>query len=277
MAEKQLGRLKTAESSLSICIALNRHSPYGYQARDAVLTGLGRNEDVISDLDKALELQPDSLSNLVNRGIAKFASGDLVGAESDLTAAIVGDYPETRLYFLRARVRDKIGNRTGSDTDRKSGIELEPVTEDDWLARSVARLPKDPDGALQDLDECVKRFPRSHRAWENKAHINDSYLHKPSDSIHALDEAIRIEPESAQALAGRGVLKARNGDFSGARSDAVRSLEAASIAGLANSPDLDDRPEVLYQVAGIYALTSKDKPTDLDRCLFLLSRAIQHC
>lgn len=276
MAEKQMGRLKAAEASLSTCIALNPHLSDGYQGRAIVLTALGRNQEAIADLNTALERQPASLSILVNRGIAKFASGDLAGAEADLTAAIVGGYPETRLYFLRARVRDKIGNRNGADADRKSGFEFEPITEDDWLAHSVARLPKDPEGALKDLDHCLQRFPRSHRAWENKAHIYDAYLRNPSDSIGALDEAIRIAPDSAQALAGRGVLKARNGDFSGARADAVRSLDAVSVAGRANAPDLDDRPDILYQVAGIYALTSKNKPTDLDRCLFLLSRAIQH-
>jgi Flp pilus assembly protein TadD len=94
--------------------------------------------------------------------------------------------------------------------------------------------------------------------------VLSEYLHQPGAAIAALTEAIRLEPDAAVNYAGRGVVLARQGDFHAARADADKALE------------LSDEPNVVYQVAGIYALTAKDMPTDRDRALFLLNRAVHH-
>jgi hypothetical protein len=63
--------------------------------------------------------------------------------------------------------------------------------------------------------------------------------------------------------AGRGVLLARLG----------RRDEALRDAG--DAERLDPRSEVLYQTAGIYALTSRTNPTDLKDAIRLLAAAMR--
>ena len=70
-------------------------------------------------------------------------------------------------------------------------------------------------------------------------------------------------PESVLALAGRGVLLARNKK----RDDALADARAALM--------LDVSPSTLYQVACIYSLTSIEKKDDRLQAIRLLSAALR--
>src|SRR5262249_20807559 len=95
-------------------------------------------------------------------------------------------------------------------------------------------------------------------------YVLSEVLKKPAEALAVLDTAVTRHPESALAYAGRGVLRARAGDYAGAKADAERAL------------GLDCRPLVVYQVAGIYALSAKLSPADRDRAVDLLGRALHH-
>ena len=130
------------------------------------------------------------------------------------------------------------------------------------MARGLARADADPSGALADFDEALALNPRSFPALQNKAFVFSEKLNKPSDAVAALDRAIDLYPDSLPSRAGRAVLLARKGDRAAAHRDAERCL------------GLNPGADIVYQVAGAYALTSRTVPEDARVALRLLTDAL---
>lgn len=97
---------------------------------------------------------------------------------------------------------------------------------------------------------------------ENLAYVTEECLRRPDDAIKALDRLLEINPDSAKDYAGRGVIHARQQHTDLARKDAVTALKHS------NGPD------VVYQVAGIYALLGRQTPADREQAIFLLTEAL---
>jgi hypothetical protein len=87
------------------------------------------------------------------------------------------------------------------------------------------------------------------------------YLNRGPDAVAALDRLLEQYPTSARAWGGRAVLRARLGDRAAAHRDATECLRR------------DTGPGTLYQLAGVYALTSKAQPEDRREALRLLAAA----
>src|SRR5262249_14800221 len=104
--------------------------------------------------------------------------------------------------------------------------------------------------------------PRSLAALQNKAHLL-SKLGRNAEAARALDQAVDLYPDYVPARAGRGVLRARLGDRDAAHRDAEDCLAR------------DKKPLTLYQLAGVYALTSRQDPDDRREAFRLLSAALQ--
>jgi len=261
---QNLDQHASAVGRFDTCIALTPEFASARHLRGSSLLQIGRTQDALRELDRAHALEPNDLAIRIDRAIARLTASDLTGAEADVTAAIEGGYDETHVYFLRARIRQRAGNPAAAGADRREGFERNPRSERDWIARAVARLPGDPKAALSDLDRCIELFPSTRLALENKAHVLCEYLRRPGEATAVLDRVVASHPTSALAHSGRGVLRARSGDFVGARADADRALA------------LEERPLVWYQVAGIFALTAQDRPADRDRAVYLLGKALHH-
>src|SRR5262249_57799695 len=117
----RLGQEAEAMACYSSCIALWPDYPWSYFNRGSVL--LRRDaEQARADLDEAVRLDPHQPEFYVNRALALNALGRYAEAVADLTRALEKGAGETRLYFLRARVRDKAGDRAGAQRDREEGL-----------------------------------------------------------------------------------------------------------------------------------------------------------
>jgi serine/threonine-protein kinase len=198
-----------------------------------------------------------------NRALAKFFLGDHPGALADLTH-LVEEGPSTlRVFFLRSKVRENMGDLEGARQDREEGLSREPESEIDWIARGVARRVRDPQGALADYDRALLLNPHSLSGLRNKANVLAERLGRVEEAIAALDKILALDPDDVPARASRGVLRARLGRRAAAHADARESLRR------------DSQPGVLYQVAGIYALTSREEPGDRREAFRLLSAALR--
>jgi tetratricopeptide (TPR) repeat protein len=212
--------------------------------------------------DEVIRVRPEMRQAYYNRALANFHLGDLPGARADLTHVLSDSKPPLRAYFLRAKVRAKEGDREGARRDQEDGLRAEPRDEQDLTARGLARQSRDPRAALADYDGALKLNPRYRAAFQNKANVLAENLGRTDEAIKALDQVLALYPNYVPARAGRGVLHARLGRREAAHADARETLRTNS------------EPFTIYQVAGIYALTSRQEPADRREALRLLESSL---
>ncbi len=251
-----------AAATLTTTLALRPEFWRGYHWRGRAYLELKEFARAEADFTEVLSRRPEFVPALVCRAQARLARKHYAGAEADLTAALDFDPDHTRLYFLRARVRRAAGDLVAAQRDFDEGMRRQPTDELSWLARGEARLPGDPKGALADFEQALRLNPHSYSAAQNKAHVLAEYLQKPVQAIATLDPVITRHPDYTEARIGRGVLHARLGHRQAALDDARESLRR------------DTRPLILYQAGCIYALTSRQEPSDQLEAFRLLRRAL---
>lgn len=252
-----------AAASLEASLALRPEAAAGHYLRARVHHELGEHDKAVAEFDEAIRLRPSDLNPYIDRALAKLSRKELKGAEEDLTYALKEGTLATRVYFIRARVRQLRGDAAGAASDHAEGLKREPRDEVSWVARGVARMAADPNGALADFDRALRINDRYAPALEDKASVLAERLGRTEEAIAALDAVVRIAPEHGPSLASRGVLLARLGR----RDAALRDAREAER--------LDPRPEVLYQAAGIWALTSRKVDADRAEALRLLQAALR--
>src|SRR5262249_33120116 len=143
------------------------------------------------------------------------------------------------------------------------GLKRTPEDELSWVARGMARLAREPEGALADFEEALRLNPRSREALQNKAHVLAEVLGKTAEAVAVLDQSVRYYPDHVPARGGRGVLLARLGRRGPALEDAAAMLRQ------------DDHAATLYQVACVYALTSRQQPEDRRQANRYLGEALK--
>ena len=258
-----LGHDADAIACYDACLALEPDAHQVWHNRGLAHLRRGEFLKARTDFDRALEIKPGVSDAYFNRALAKKALREFTAAEADLTKALEHGSAYTRIYFVRSDVRARLGDKAGADADRAEGLRREPIEESCWTARGLARIKNDPAGALADLDRAIARNPQYRPALVNKAHVLAEVLHRPADAVAVLDQAIKHHPEHAGLRAGRAVYLARLGRREDAHCDADEALRLSTDAA------------TRYQVAGVYALTSKSHPEDQREAFRLLALALK--
>ncbi len=263
LCHEAMGRPDEAAACYSNGIASWPRFHHFYLERGLIRLRQGDYGPARTDFDLAIDLNPDLADAYINRALARRGLGDAAGAIADYTLALERATGQTRIYFMRAKARDQLGDRQGATRDRHEGLRREPGDVLSWVARGLAwqRLEGDLDQALADIEQALMLDSRSPEALHNKAYILEQLGRLPQ-AIDMLDRLLEVTPEDLAALRVRGVFKARLGHRREAHRDAEEALRR------------DVRPETLYQVAGIYALTSTIVPEDRRRALELLQAAL---
>ena len=256
------GQFEAARRNFDLVINLHPDWPWPILLRGGMELKANRPREAAADFDRALTLRPGLVDALINRGLARLALADSAGAVADLSAALAQPTAPSRAWFIRATARERLGDAAGAQSDHAEGLRRIPNDHVGWVARAVAKLPGDPQGALADIDKALRRNPRYFPALQNRAAILSESLGRTDEAITLLDRTIGLHPHEIAACTGRGILLARVGRRSEAHEDA-RKAQA-----------LDRGPETLYRVAGIYALTARTHPDDARKALRLLAAAI---
>lgn len=258
----RLGMDARAEACYATCVALKPDFHWAYFNRGLALYRQQVYHLACDDFDAVLALRPDLADAYLNRALSRQGLQQFKEAEQDLTAALDHGGP-TRLYFLRARVREKLGNKKGANADTLEAMRLPPQDEKSWIARGIYQLNRDPKAALADFEQALRVNPHSADALQNKAHVLAEKMGQNQESLKALNRLLELYPDSVKARNGRGVVLARLGKRDAALRDAEETLRR------------DATPPRLYQVACIYALTSKLNSDDRLQAFQLLSAALR--
>jgi serine/threonine protein kinase/tetratricopeptide (TPR) repeat protein len=261
--QASLGRLDDAFESYSIGIALAPTLHWAHFNRGLIALDKRDFSQALDDFNRVLARRPDLAGALLNRALARLGMRDYSAAIADLDQLIARPDAPARALFMRSRAHALAGDVAAARADHQAGLAREPADELSSIARGVARLPGDPAGALADFAQALRMNPRSRDALQNTASVLAEQPGQTPEAIKFLDRAIMYHPTFAPALAGRGVLHARLGRRAAAHRDAEAALA------------LDPGAAIRYQVAGIYALTSRAERADLGPALRLLAEAVR--
>jgi len=253
-----------AVRAYSVCAVLEPTFFASYFNRGLSQLRLRNFAEAEADFDRALEHKSEWAQAHLQRALARERQKKYADAIDDLNRALSLGYSPTQVYVVRSRVYAKLGDAGASERDRAEGLRLEPRDEKDWSVRGHARAEAgDLKGALADFEKALAINPRSMAALQNSSHVL-SRLGRNEDAAATLTRLLETYPDLVEALSGRGVLYARLQKREAALHDAERALSLAP-----------NHPPTLYQVAGIYALTSRTNPDDRREALRLLSAALR--
>jgi serine/threonine protein kinase/tetratricopeptide (TPR) repeat protein len=260
---ENLARPNDAAACYSTCIALAPELYWLYFKRGVVNIHARDFAEARNDFDRFLRDRPDFPEAYLNRALTREGLQEYPAALQDVTKAIEMGSRETRAYFIRSMLRAKMGDHDGAREDEQLGSQLDPLDEMSCVVRGLVRVESDPKAALVDFNRALRFNPRSLSALRNKASLLAERLGQADEALTILDRAIEFYPWFVPARTDRGLLLARLQR----RPEALRDAEECLRQ--------DHGPETLYQVAGIYAVTSTQAAQDRDEALFLLSAALQ--
>jgi serine/threonine protein kinase/tetratricopeptide (TPR) repeat protein len=261
-AHAGLAQFDKAEGCFSTSAALLPESYLALHHRGLCRMDLREYESALEDFDAVMKMRPDLPPCLLNRALAYASLGHHREALADFTTALERGATQTRVYFLRARSYEKIGNPKTAAEDRATGLRLTPTDKESWIARGIARLAKDPEGALADFRQALAMNPRSLSALKNIVHVTADRLDHPKEALASLNRILEIDDTNLFALAGRAVMLARQGKRTEALADVQELLRASK------------KPTHLFQAACALSHTSTVNEADIQKGLLMLTRAV---
>lgn len=260
---ERLGEHALAAECYSACIALAPEQMQWYFRRG--LAHLHENLPALAreDFTTVLDHDPQHTDARINRALASLALDAPAQAIEDLSQAIAEGNHSARVFLMRAQARERAGDSSGAQADREAGFSRPADDEHGWTAQGVLRAQSDPRAALQDFDKALRINPSFLPALESKAHVLAEQLDDSAGAIRVLDEAIGRHPEESVILAAKGVLLARQG-----RTEDAKALAEKALA-------IDSSASILYQVATLYALVSREEQEASERAFALLTAALR--
>jgi eukaryotic-like serine/threonine-protein kinase len=259
----ELGRNGDAVACFNTCIGLRPSFPWAWFNRGLAHLRLHHPKQACEDFDEVIDRDANSTDAYLNRAVAREEMAQFEEARNDLNRAMEVGLGNCRIYLRLTQICAKLGDKDGAKENLTRCLQAVPNDEYDWIARGLAKRDEDPKGAIADFDQALALNPRSFEGLQNKAALLSDKFGKDADALEVLDEAVRLYPDSVLARGGRGILLARQGKRNPALADAREALV------------LDPSPLTLYQVAGIFALTSKLNADDRVQGLHLLSAALR--
>lgn len=218
-------------------IRLQPEAADGYGWRADVYLDQGEDELAIADYTKAVRLQPDAADAAAwyqNRGLARYALGDLKGALEDYEQSLKVGGPEATLLLSRGDVYVDQRKFRDAIEDYTAAIELAPEDTHTWNSRCWARAAqgRNLDRALEDCEKALSLDRANSYAYDSRGMVHL----KQKEWEAALEdyEASRaIDPAAASAYYGHGIalLKLDRDD------EAARDFERA----LSIDPKIDEK------------------------------------
>lgn len=253
-------RYDDAAGCFTTCIAIWSEGYWGYFYRGLSRYHQGRMSDAIADLTDALRIQETGAA-FFNRGLCHKSLGEDRQALDDLQRACAFPDVPSRVFLVRSRLRASLGDASGAQEDLDRGLREIPRDELSWISRGVAKVAQDPHGALQDFEQALKLNPSSRTALQNRAAVLSERLNQTSAALDTLRKLAELSPRDPQVHASLAVLNGRQGN------------KAQTVAAAETALEIRRDADILYRVAGAYALLSRQESRYLATAVKLLKEA----
>jgi tetratricopeptide (TPR) repeat protein len=258
-----LGQYEEARIAYATCAALRPISAEPVFARGNLAFRHGKDVDqALADLDRAVRLDPGHFEArltraLVLRGIRRHTEAL---AELDRLA----EFPNapTRVYFIRAQVREATGDKSGAAADLAEGMKRPPGDPASFVTRGLSRAKSAPEAALADFRAAESLDPLYPDSMVNQAWLLGEKLNRPADALAAVERLLALYPDHPTGRGGRAVLLARLGRLDDAVAAARQNLAAAT------------HPSARYHAGCVLALVARKDPKHRDEAIRLVATAL---
>ncbi|MFH1226517.1 MAG: tetratricopeptide repeat protein [Planctomycetota bacterium] len=233
---------------------------YSYYARAEIIENIyGKPKEAIPDLEKVLELDPNS-------HIGWYAKGCIEAAKIQYDEAIksynkaIELYPEYGwAYINRGAAYSNKGEWDKAIADYSKGIELNPKFVTSYYNRGVAYNKKGEwDKAVADYTRTIELDPKHAGAYCGRGSVYDG-KNELDKAIADYDRAIELDPRYTQARCNRGNAYSKKGELDKAIADYNRAIE------------LDPGYTEAYSNLGVTC----EQKGDLDKAIEYYTRAIE--
>jgi tetratricopeptide (TPR) repeat protein len=194
-------------------------------SRGCTYITLGQFSQAISDLTKAIKLNPRYAAAYSNRGAAYDSLGQYTEAISDCAKAIELNPKDAEAYSNRGAVYHSLGQYTEAISDLTKAIELKPDLFNAYYTRgnSRARLGQFPQ-AITDFTKVIEHDPNDARTYyfRGNAYLKLGFF---PQAIADYTKALELNPKFAEAYAMRGAAYAASGTLGEAKNNLLKAVE----------------------------------------------------
>ncbi|EGY01669.1 hypothetical protein AZA_56144 [Nitrospirillum viridazoti Y2] len=242
-------------------VEANPAAATAYITSGTIYRQLGHKDEATRMLTRSLELQPTPVAYTMRAGVRPDADQD--GQKADLEAALKLDSRYLPAHQMLGALAMKADNWDAAITAYTFAIAIKPddsnsliergiayakeqktdlASRDFSAARAVAKSPMelneicwsraaagvDLDGALADCEAALAGLPQKPSERFTSAALDSRgfvllRLNRYDESITSYDGALKIRPDSAMSLFGRGIAHLRNGDQAAGDADIARA------------------------------------------------------
>jgi tetratricopeptide (TPR) repeat protein len=183
----------------------------------------------LADIDRAIQLNPNSATAYYNRGSLKVGNfQDYRGGLTDFDRAIQIDPNYAMAYNYRGVLKaDKLNDIQGGLADYNRAIQLDPKAADAYNNRGNLKKTKlqDNRGALADYNRAIQLEPNAAEAYYNRGSLKAFAFQDTQGALADYNRSIQLAPD-AKTYKNRGLLKYDNlKDYRGALADYDRSIQ----------------------------------------------------
>jgi tetratricopeptide (TPR) repeat protein len=200
------GRYELAITDLDKAIALNPGDFYSRDARGIAYAGLKQFERAIADYDQAIKLKKDDPSVFAARGAAHEALGQHDLAIADFSRAVELKPDDVQSYADRGDAYRKSGKKAASLADYDKVIALEPdgsAAVNAYYFRGLAQMDSRPELAIVDIDKAIALKPDAAVSYRLRGAAKASLRQYPG-AIADFDKALALKPGDIDILNDRG-------------------------------------------------------------------------
>lgn len=218
------GDVDRAIADLNKAIELDPNSVVAFENRGTLFVRSGKPDRAIEDYDEAIRLDPNYAQAHADRGVAYYIKGNYARAIENYSEAIRLDPKHAVSYSNRAAAYKKAGRNDRAIADQSEAIKLEPDRAEFYDNRGLSYAHnRDYDLAIADYDKAIS-LKKEAKFYTNRG---DAYQFKGNldRAIADYGDAITLDPTFALAWNNRGAAYKRKGDLEAALSSYEQALK----------------------------------------------------
>lgn len=248
--------LDRAIADLNKAIELDPNSVLAFENRGTLFVRSGKPDRAIEDYNEAIRLDPNYAQAHADRGVAYYVKDDYARAIENYSEAIRLDPKHAVSYSNRAAAYKKAGRNDRAIADESEAIKIDPDRPEFYDNRGLSYAHnRDYDLAIADYDKAIS-LKKEAKFYTNRG---DSYQFKGNldRAIADYGDAIKLNPKFTLAWNNRGAAYKRKGDLEAALSNYEQALKLNPRMTTA----IENRDAIRSQIARRDAEAAPQTPT----------------